>query len=250
MEHEKNSLQKSIFFGSLFTLVLWWIKLCEYFFGWSLISLGVYPLSLPGLTGIALAPLIHGSWEHLISNTLPVLILSTTLWYGYPKSRLRVLVLIWFCSGLAVWCLGRPSYHIGASGIAHGMFFYLLVGGILRRDKRSVALLMLAFYMYGGMIFTIFPQAREISFEYHFFGAAAGSLCAIVFRRSDPKPEEKRYDWEGEDENNPDPAEDDLIGDLWQQPPEAGKNVGEEAQTHFHWSEKGQEPGRQETREK
>ncbi|WDE07562.1 rhomboid family intramembrane serine protease [Thalassomonas viridans] len=249
MSSEKNSLQNSIFTGALFTLVLWWIKLCEFFFGWSLASLGVYPLSLPGLAGIVFAPLIHGSWQHLISNTLPVLILTSTLWYGYPKSRVRVFLLVWLMSGLAVWCLGRPSYHIGASGLAHGMFFYLFVAGILRRDKRSVALLMLAFYMYGGMLFTIFPQAREISFEYHFFGALSGALCAIAFRALDPKWVDKRYDWQDEDEDHP-AAEDDLIGDLWQQGNETAQDDREDAQLHTRRQETNDENGGQEPREK
>ncbi len=244
MKDEKNILQKSILTGALFTLVLWWIKLCEHFFGWSLVSLGVYPLSLPDLTGIVFAPLIHGSWEHLISNTLPILILTSILWYGYPKSRLRVLILIWLLSGLAVWFLGRPSYHIGASGIAHGLFFYLFIGGILRRDKRSVALLMVAFYMYGGMIFTIFPQAREISFEYHFFGALSGALCAIVFRKVDPKPVVERYDWQDEDENTVAP-EDDLIGDLWQQGQGMVNDSSGDRQPDAHKEEKQHDsPGR------
>ncbi|WDE09852.1 rhomboid family intramembrane serine protease [Thalassomonas haliotis] len=244
MNREQNNLQYSIFVGALFTLVLWWIKLCESFFGWSLVSLGVYPLSWPDLAGIVFAPLIHGSWEHLISNTLPVLILTSTLWYGYPKSRVRVLTLIWLLSGLAVWLLGRPSYHIGASGIAHGMFFYLFIGGILRRDKRSVALLMLAFYMYGGMIFTIFPQAREISFEYHFFGALSGALCAVAFRALDPKPVAKQYDWQHEDENSP-AADDDLIGDLWQQAPQTGKDARQDRPGELPWPEHKQDNSRQ-----
>lgn len=215
MDRQNYSLKNSIAIATLFTLILWWIKLCELFFGFNLAFMGVYPLSAPGLAGIIFAPLVHGSWEHLIGNTLPVLILTSILFYGYPKSRWRAFTFIWLFSGLAVWCFGRESYHIGASGIAHGMFFYLLISGILRRDKRSTALLMVAFYMYGGMIFTIFPSAVEISYEYHFYGALAGIICAITFRHVDPKPDQKRYDWQDQDENS-DLLADDVIGDQWQ----------------------------------
>lgn len=107
--------------------------------------------------------------------------------YGYPKSCWWALILIWLLSGLGVWLFGRENYHIGASGLTHGMFFYLLIGGILRRDKRSTALLMIAFFMYGSMLMTIFPREPGISYEYHLFGGIAGALCAALFARWDPK---------------------------------------------------------------
>jgi membrane associated rhomboid family serine protease len=118
-----------------------------------------------------------------------------------------------------VWLFARESYHFGASGLAHGMFFYLFVGGILRRDKRSAALLMLAFYLYGGMLLTILPRDPTVSFESHLFGAMAGALCAYVFRNWDPKPSRQRYHWErqpNEDESMEE--EDPVIGDQWRSP--------------------------------
>ncbi|MEH6468250.1 MAG: rhomboid family intramembrane serine protease, partial [Porticoccus sp.] len=105
-------------------------------FGWDLHSLGVYPQTLTGLIGILTGPLIHGSWQHVIGNTLPLLLLGSILIYGYPKSRWWALAIIWLLSGLGVWLFARNSYHFGASGLTHGMFFYLFIGGILRRDKR------------------------------------------------------------------------------------------------------------------
>lgn len=214
MDKPTYSLKNSFLIALLFTLALWWIKLCELFFGLSLASFGVYPLSLSGLLGIVLAPVIHGSLDHVISNTLPVLTLATMLFYGYPRSRGKALAMIWILSGIGVWCFGRENYHIGASGIAHGMFFYLFIIGILRGDKRSSALLMVAFYLYGGMLFSIFPSAAQISFEYHFFGAVAGVFCAVLFRNLDPISSSKRYDWQDQDEQANCP-EDALIGEQW-----------------------------------
>lgn len=214
---EKNlSVQNSIALVAGFLLLLWIIRLAETLAGTSLSNLGVYPQSASGLIGVITAPLIHGSWEHLISNTLPVLLLGSMLLYGYPNSRWWVITLVWLCSGLGVWFFARENHHIGASGLAHGLFFFLFGAGILRRDKRSVALLMVAFFMYGTMVWTIFPQAPGISFEYHFFGAVSGLTCAILFRRRDPKPVVKTYQWEQEE-----PAEEELdpiIGDEWMLP--------------------------------
>lgn len=184
-----------------FAGVLWAIRLAEILSGWDLSGLGVAPREVQGLIGLLFAPLVHGSFEHLFANTLPLLILGTALLYGYSRSRWWVIAIVWLGSGLGVWLTGRPSFHIGASGLAHGLMFFIFIAGIFRRDLRSIALAMLAFFLYGGMVWTIFPRQPDISFESHFWGAVAGALCAVVFRNRDPKPPRKRYDWEDEPED-------------------------------------------------
>ncbi|MCY7296344.1 rhomboid family intramembrane serine protease [Alteromonas sp. a30] len=207
----------------IFLLVLWCVKSAEQIFGFSFRELGVKPGDVSGLLGIAFAPLIHASYEHLISNTLPLLILGSVLFYGYPKSSNITVAIIWFFSGLGVWLFARDSYHVGASGLTHGIFFYLLITSILRRDKRSIALMMIAFFMYGGMVLSILPREQHISFEYHLFGAIAGIVCAALFYKWDPKLERKKYEWENESEPDEpignwrleEEEEEDLIGDEW-----------------------------------
>ncbi len=222
----KLSMQDSIILACGFVLLIWLIKLFEVTLGVSLATLGVLPQTASGLVGVVAAPLIHVSWQHVLSNTLPILLLGSMLIYGYPASRWRVLIVVWLVSGLGVWWFARSSYHMGASGIAHGMFFYLFVAGILRRDKRSSALLMVAFFMYGSMFWTIFPNQAGVSFEYHFFGALSGAVCAIVFRHRDPVPEKKMYSWDYEAEENDEDEDDVLIGDEWKvetEPSEPGR---------------------------
>jgi membrane associated rhomboid family serine protease len=211
-----NPLRNSILIATSFAALIWGLKFFEFVLSVDLYSLGVYPRTLSGLVGIVTAPLIHGSWEHLIGNTLPLVLLGSMLIYGYPKSRFWALTGIWFLSGTGVWLFARSSYHFGASGITHGMFFYLFVGGILRRDRRSAALLMVAFYMYGGMLLTILPLDVEVSFESHFFGAASGAILAYAFRLWDPKPVRKRYAWERRPDEVENMEDDDpIIGDQW-----------------------------------
>lgn len=215
--------------AALLVASLWWVKLFEWFFAWDFHTLGVFPLKISGVIGIILGPLLHGSWEHLIGNSLPMLLLSTLLFYGYPKSRWWTLVNIWLFSGLGVWLFGRESYHLGASGLAHGLFFYLFIGGILRRDKRSSALLMVAFYLYGSMLLTILPREPEISFEYHLFGALSGIVCALIFRHWDPKLVEKTYAWEEPADLTPALDDDGIIGEQWKiiasPPPETANST-------------------------
>ncbi|SFD00421.1 Membrane associated serine protease, rhomboid family [Pseudoalteromonas denitrificans DSM 6059] len=207
--NKNTSLQKSILTAFIFVIFLWLIKAYETYFFVELYQLGVKPLNTSGLIGIITGPLIHGSWQHVIGNSLPLILLGGFLLYGYPNSRWWAIGIIWLVSGFGVWLFARDSFHFGASGLTHGLFFYLFIAGIIRRDKRSSVLLMIAFYMYGSMIMTILPTEQGISYEYHLFGALAGIISAILFRKWDPKLKEKSYSWES-------PDDEDLIGDEWQ----------------------------------
>lgn len=177
-------------------IFLWVIKGAELVFGWQLTQYSIYPRQAFGLWGIVFAPLLHSSFEHLFSNTLALLVLSTALFYEYPKAAKWAFPIIYLGSGLCVWLFARSSFHLGASGLTHGMMFFLFLIGILRRDKPAMAISMIVFFLYGSMIWTILPTEEGISFESHLFGALIGVFCAIAFRNTDPKPPEKIYSWE------------------------------------------------------
>jgi membrane associated rhomboid family serine protease len=183
--------------------LLWLIALLDQYFGLHLSRLGVYPRELQGLAGILAAPLIHGGWMHLVSNSFALLVLGTVLLYGYPRTALPLLGLVWLGTGVGVWLFARGSYHFGASGLTHGLMFFIFVSGILRHDRLSIALSMIVFFLYGSMVWTIFPTEPGVSFESHFFGALMGLIGAFLFFGRDPLPPEKRYEWEDEDEDEP-----------------------------------------------
>jgi membrane associated rhomboid family serine protease len=182
------------------TALLWLIHIVDFVLGLDLQRYGVYPRTLEGIRGIVLAPLIHGSFAHIVANTLPLLILGTALLYGYPRSSRIMVPVIWLLSGLGVWLFARESLHFGASGLTFGFMFFVFVIGALRWDAKAIALSCIVFFMYGSMIWGIFPTAPNVSFEYHFFGAAVGVAGAVLLRRLDPKPTRRRYDWEDESE--------------------------------------------------
>jgi membrane associated rhomboid family serine protease len=194
----KQNLRRSAIVVASFVGLLWLIRLVDVIFDLRLFRFSVYPRELEGLWGILFAPLIHGSWVHLFANTLPFFVLGTALLYGYPRSAMIAVPIIYFGSSLGVWCFARSSYHVGASGLTHGLMFFIFIIGVLRRDKLSMALAMLVYFLYGGMIWGIFPSNPEISFEYHFFGALLGTILAYFLRNLDPKFPEKKYDWEDE----------------------------------------------------
>jgi len=199
---------KSALYRSLgFVAILWCVKIIETGLGLDFASFGLYPHTLAGFFGIFSAPLIHSTWPHLISNTPPLLILGTLLGYGYPKTAKIAWVGLYVGSGLSVWLLARDYHHIGASGLTHGLMFFIFTMGLLRRDNLSMAFAMITFFLYGSMIWTIFPHDPSISYELHFFGALWGLILAFFLKSVEPKPIEKKYDWEGEEEESNDYSE-------------------------------------------
>ena len=198
LQDDRTRLRRSFRLALSFVALLWTIKMAGVIFHLDLVQYGVYPLQSGALTGIITGPLVHGSWSHLFTNTLPVVILGTALFYGYPRSAKPALTVIWLGSGLGVWLFAREAYHIGASGLTFGIMFFLLVIGILRWDKRAIALSMIIFFLYGSMIWGIFPSEPGVSYESHFFGAVIGTLLAFVLKKHDPMPEEKKYSWDYE----------------------------------------------------
>lgn len=203
---QTTRFNRALRLSGLFVVLVWLIKIVETASGIDFTIYGNFPGSIQGLRGILLGPLIHGSWHHLISNTAPLIVLGTALLYGYPRCARITLPLIYFGSGTGVWLFARHSFHIGASGLTFGMMFFVFTIGAIRWDKRAIALAMIVFFLYGGMIWGIFPQDPKISFESHLFGAGLGVLLAVLLRNRDPAPPEKRYSWEGEDEEEEESA--------------------------------------------
>ncbi len=180
---------------------IWLAWFVAWMMGWDTIDLGIRPRDVHGLIGILSAPFVHASFAHLMSNTLPLGLLAGLALYAYPRGTRYALPFIWIMSGLGVWLWARPSVHVGISGIVHGLMFFLFVMGLLRRDRLGVAIALLVFFLYGGMVMTVLPREQEVSFEYHLFGAIAGVLVALFVFRLDPMPQRKRYSWEDEEES-------------------------------------------------
>ncbi|HKI74259.1 MAG TPA: rhomboid family intramembrane serine protease [Pseudomonadales bacterium] len=182
-----------------FALLLWVLKLIEYIGGVDFAQFGIFPRHVGGLVGILCAPFIHASVSHLFANTPPIIVIGTMLLYGYPRASRVFLPVLYLGSGIAVWLFGREAYHIGASGLAFGMLFFVLTVGVIRWQRRTIAISLVIFFLYGGMISGIVPGASEISFESHLSGGLFGILMAFLLRNRDPDSSRKRYSWENEE---------------------------------------------------
>ena len=182
-----------------FVVLLWAIHLLNWSLNLGLTRFGIYPRELNWLPGVLFAPLLHGSFSHLISNSAPLLVLTTCMLYLYPGSALRVIAAVYLGTGIVVWLFARPSVHLGASGLIYGLAAYIFVAGLLRRDVRAIAASMLIYFLYGTMAWGVLPIKAGVSWETHLIAAVIGVLLAVYFRHGD-KPPRKRYSWEDEDE--------------------------------------------------
>ncbi len=162
----------------------------------------MYPRTLSGLKGILFSPFIHGSLKHLYSNTLPLVVLSAALVYFYKPVAFKVLFYGTLLSGLITWLIGRPSYHIGASGVIYLLASFIFFKGVFAKHYRLVALSLLVVFLYGSMIWYVFPIKNGMSWQGHLGGLITGLLFALFFRRQIAKPE--RYQWEAPDYNEED----------------------------------------------
>lgn len=159
-------------------------------------QLGIYPREWKGLIGVVLAPFIHQNATHLFSNVLPLGVLSfLTLWIVGRRFFMLTVGLI-VVGGLMTWLIGRPSYHIGGSGLIYGYVGFLITAGIVAENARLLAFTLLTVFLYGSMVWGLMPLQPDVSFESHISGALAGIVWAVLFKSYLPKRE--TYSWETE----------------------------------------------------
>jgi len=184
------------------TLFIWLVFWFEVRFGYNFTKYGIYPQTFNGLKGIVFSPFIHGDIYHIYHNTIPLLILSMALFYFYRPIAWKVLLLGVLISGFLTWFMGRPSYHIGASGLIYVLFSFIFFKGVFTKYYRLIALSLLVIFLYGSMIWYVFPIEENISWEGHLSGLVTGFVFAVYFKRAIPKP--KKYAWEEDNYNEDD----------------------------------------------
>lgn len=144
---------------------------------------GIKPRTLEGFPGIFTAPLIHGGINHLFSNLPPLAMAVAGIAYLYRPIRHQILSLTYLLPGIGVWLWNDPNTHIGASGWVYALLAFLFWSGILRRQPRPIALSLLIVFIYGSMVWGVFPMQEGVSWQSHLSGAVAGFFLAIIFRK-------------------------------------------------------------------
>ena len=200
-ERSRDNFRLAVKLSLGFVAVLWLIPLLGW--GLDLERFGVRPRQWIGLLGILVAPLLHADFGHLVANTLPLIVLGTTMLHLYPTAAARVLPAVYLGPGIAVWLLARDGNHIGASGLVYGLFSYVFVAGLIRRDRRALAAALLVAFMYGTLVWGVLPIRTGVSWETHLAAALIGALMAIALRHVDLPPP-VQYSWEIEPDADPD----------------------------------------------
>lgn len=188
----------SLKFSAIVLIIIWSVKIFEIVFDYDFIEYGVLPRKFNGLIGILFSPLIHSDINHLLSNSLPVIILCLLIFNFYSQIAKKIFIYLYFISGLWLWCIGRESFHIGASGLIYAMASFLFFSGILRKNSQLSAVALLVIFIYGGLFWGLFPIHKNVSWEGHLTGFIAGILVSFIFRKDGPK--RKKYNWEIEED--------------------------------------------------
>lgn len=187
----------------VFTILIWLIYTIEVKYNFNFTDLGIRPGKWSGLRGVLFSPFIHADLGHLWSNTIPSLVLITGLSYFYRNISMKVLLVGLIFSGCMTWVIGRPSYHIGASGLIYLLASFLFFKGVFTKHYRMLALSFVVTFFYGSMVWYVLPLKTGISWEGHLSGGAVGLILAVITKNK--LPEKNKYQWEKPNFN----AEDD-----------------------------------------
>jgi len=194
----------------LVMLVSFWVVFFyDLIYEWNLNSFGLQPQKTEGIIGIFTMPFLHGNFDHLLANSVPFLVGALLIFHLFPRKRWLIFLWIWLVSGSFVWLMGDPnSIHVGASGMVYGLIAFLLTSGFVKKSKNLTAVSMLLIFLYGSLIWGIFPEyglliGKNISWEGHLGGALTGVVLAFVYRKFGPE-DDKFFEDEDEDDDDDD----------------------------------------------
>ena len=201
--HPFGSSSEAIVYPLLLLVGMWVAHWADHLFPlMKFYQYGVRPGEVESLSGILFMPLIHSKdgFEHIINNSVPTAILLGAVIYYYRQVALRVFLISWFATGLGLWLFATNtnSYHIGMSGVIYALAGFLFVSGVLRRYLPLQAISLFVAFIYGSMIWGIFPTESHVSWEGHLSGLVTGVLLAFAFRKLGPQAPKYQYEIEKE----------------------------------------------------
>jgi membrane associated rhomboid family serine protease len=200
----KNSKLWAAIRPAVYLIVLiWGVHILQFLTPFDFGQFGIYPRDMTGLRGILFSPLVHGDFGHLINNSVPLFVLSSMIFYFYPRVGWRSFLMIYLLTGLFVWIFGRSVFHIGASGVVYGLVSFVFWTGIFRRNLKAIVLGLIVAFLYSGMFLGVLPNQEGISWESHLIGGLVGIFVAYWYKEeteSDEAP--TRYSWEDEPEDS------------------------------------------------
>jgi membrane associated rhomboid family serine protease len=184
-----------------FVVLLYLIELIDQMTGHSLDADGIRPLEADGLWGIVFSPVLHASWQHLMANTVPLLILGFLMTLAGLSRFVWATAIVWILGGFGTWLIGDvgsgcgPTDHIGASGLIFGWLAFLLVFGIFVRRVSNIVIGLIVMFAYGGVLLGAMPvlgRCGGVSWQGHLCGAIAGVVAAYLLSAPERKARTRR----------------------------------------------------------
>lgn len=183
----RPSIFRAGFIAGSLVLIIWIQELLDLIiFNGKLDYFGIHPRYSLTYWHIFVAPFLHADLGHLIANTVPLAVLSFLSAVRSIGRFLGASFLIIVLGGSLVWLFGRSSIHLGASELVFGYLGYLFGIGWWDRTLSSMLLALVAFVLYGGILWGIFPNNPMVSWEAHLFGFVAGFIAAMLLYKKRP----------------------------------------------------------------
>ncbi len=177
-----KKMMLSLVVPASFMFICWIVYITELGFGIKLSEFGLRPRHIDSWYGVLTMPFLHGGAKHIIANTSSFIVLGGMIFYFYSNFSLRILLFSYILSGLLTWLIGRGNIHIGASAMIYSFASYLIVSGILNKNIKLLAVSLVVVFLYGSMIWGIFPTKEGVSWEGHLSGLIVGVLLAFTYR--------------------------------------------------------------------
>lgn len=178
----KKELRNQIIIIGIFVTIFWIVEICDHtFFNGHLDLFGIIPRNFIGLRGIIFAPFLHGNFPHLIANTPPFIALAWFVMLQNTSDFFIVTAITMLIGGLGVWLIAPTgSVTVGASILIFGYLGFMLSRGYFQKNKPSISLSLLVFFLYGSLIWGVLPSMPQVSWQGHLFGFIGGVIAAKI----------------------------------------------------------------------
>lgn len=186
-------LLDSIVWPTLFVLMIWFVFFINLGYNLELNKFGMHPHDLSQLHGIITMIFLHGDFDHLLSNSIPLLLSMGFIFVNFEKERFSVICINVILTGGILFFMGQPeTNHIGASGLVYALVFFIITHGFFTKNKEMLAASFVLIFLYGSLIYGLFPEfgkiiGKNISWEGHLSGAISGVLVGFLYRKKGPQ---------------------------------------------------------------
>ena len=160
-------------------------------YGFNFNQFSIYPRKLSSLGGILASPFLHSDLSHITNNTLSFFVLMLIVRFFYKSNYIKIFILGVLLSGLLTWIIARPAYHLGMSGVIYVLASFIIAKSFFSKQYNLIAIAFTVIFIYGSMIWYVFPIDQKISWEGHLSGLISGVVLSFFFKNELAAPEVK-----------------------------------------------------------